>query len=729
MQIVPAACDDDSNRFNKEEQEQEQESPPPAKKKKKKMGKMLEKQVVVKQKFHSSPIALLPPHGYSRRDRFSHQCMQWIHIYEMRHPGMIVQSAMSVGGEKRVYYSERNKRQHYSLDGFYIDDDGGQKHALEFNGCYYHGCPKCYPHARNKTRVGNKTLSQRFSNTLRKADQLKELGFKVHTMWSCDFEARLLRDPQWRAWANEVKIEEKPLDLRDAYYGGRTNATVLQSERPARYIDFVSLYPAMMKKHHYPIGHPKRMTKRDIPEPLEVDCYATSPLTCPTLGTRCPGKHVKLPYMGIVKATILPPQNLLHPVLPYRCNGKLMFPLCRTCAEKQFDGQCNCSDTERVLTGTWCTPEVEVALSVGYKLVTSHEAIFWEATSDSLFTDYINQFLRIKAQASGWPTSSSGQPMSEEEKDEYIRLFEEREGIKLVKEEVENNPGLRTIAKLLLNSLYGKFAQRQNLKKNKFVRTHLDLCRMLSDPLVKMTDFHILHEDLMLVEYSSAKEFENTDPKTNVVISAFCSSFARLDLWRVMHSLGDRVLYHDTDSVIYTADPTQWEPPTGKCLGDLSDELTCQSIGCSGNCENRLHHITQFVACGPKNYAFRVDTGQTIVKVRGFSLNFDASKIINLDSMTDALHEWKRRRSSKKKEEEEEEEDQHQPLITTSTVFFRDKYNPRVYTKDVSKQYNVVYDKRWVLDDFTTRPFGFNDGGDDDDNKEEEEDNLSMEIC
>lgn len=29
-----------------------------------------------------------------------------------------------------------------------------------------------------------------------------------------------------------------------------------------------------------------------------------------------------------------------------------------------------------------------------------------------------------------------------------------------------------------------------------------------------------------------------------------------------------------------------------------------------------------------------------------------------------------------------------------------------VVTKDIMKEYSVVYDKRWVLDDFSTLPFG-----------------------
>ena len=40
-------------------------------------------------------------------------------------------------------------------------------------------------------------------------------------------------------------------------------------------------------------------------------------------------------WNGIVKCTVLPPRDLFLPVLPYKCNGKLMFPLCRLCCETE----------------------------------------------------------------------------------------------------------------------------------------------------------------------------------------------------------------------------------------------------------------------------------------------------------------------------------------------------------------------------------------------------------
>ena len=46
-------------------------------------------------------------------------------------------------------------------------------------------------------------------------------------------------------------------------------------------------------------------------------------------------KHVN-EYYGLIKCKVLPPRDLYHPVLPVKIDGKLMFPLCYTCAQNRI---------------------------------------------------------------------------------------------------------------------------------------------------------------------------------------------------------------------------------------------------------------------------------------------------------------------------------------------------------------------------------------------------------
>ena len=83
---------------------------------------------------------------------------------------------------------------------------------------------------------------------------------------------------------------------------------------------------------------------------------------------------------------------------------------------------------------------------------------------DYLFR-YINQFLKLKQQADGWPSWAK----TEEEKARYLNDYFEREGIALDPNSIEKNSGLRSLAKLMLNSFWGKVSQSLYLwKLNEF---------------------------------------------------------------------------------------------------------------------------------------------------------------------------------------------------------------------------------------------------------------------
>ena len=153
-----------------------------------------------------------------------------------------------------------------------------------------------------------------------------------------------------------------------------------------------------------------------------------------------------------------------------------------------------------------------------------------------------------------------------------------------------------------------------------------------------------------------------------------------------------RVLYHDNDSIIFSATEGEYIPPLGEYLGQLTNELTCKELGCKHeDCSG--HFIEEFVSCGSKNYSFKVNTGEIVCKVRGFSLNYN-SLILNFESMKEALMLW--HKGEEKKE-----------LITVKTELMRDRNKGEVFNRVVSKHYGVVYDKRRVLPNFTTIPFGF----------------------
>ena len=654
---------------------------------------------IARMKFISSPIGLIPPHGYAGSDNHSKEAMEWLHVVErdFRNKGDKIEiiSARSQSGEKRILCQGKSQMISYKVDGYF--ELNGEKYVCEYYGCNFHGCINCYQRDRELTTQNGRTLGQTYRDTMLKEKRLRAAGYKLITKWSCGF-TKDRKNPETKSFVEGLNIQ-KPLSMRDSYFGGRTNAITLykkftENER-GYYVDFTSLYPDVLKYQRYPKYHPTKID-RDFRLPYQEKCTQNQKCLYLDEFGKCSGCHWVLPYFGIMKAEFSPPDDQFFPVLPVKIGGKLKFPLCFACAEKgDIHKICNCSETKRKFIQTYCTPEIEAALNTGYKIERIFEVLDWAESEiydpltkeGGLFTDYINTFLKLKQEASGLPENVK----TETQIDDYIKRYTTHEGITLRSDHIKKNPGLRSLSKLALNSFYGKFGQRTNLRKTVLVDDLGVLFNMFADHTKEIANFHIMTEKIVAVEFQNHADFEPQSLDTNVTIASFCTAYARLKLWSVLNRLQERVLYHDTDSVIFTAKENEYKPPLGEYLGDLTDELACKELGCKGCDEG--HYIVEYISCGPKNYSYRVNTGQTVCKVRGFSLNYDNSKVINFESMKKCLVEWLNGNDS--------------PVRTVKTEIRREKYEAEVCTRKMSKNYGVCYDKRRVVNNYQTVPFGY----------------------
>ena len=96
-----------------------------------------------------------------------------------------------------------------------------------------------------------------------------------------------------------------------------------------------------------------------------------------------------------------------------------------------------------------------------------------------------------------------------------------------------------------------------------------------------------------------------------------------------------QALYHDTDSCIYDPDnPDHINPDydnqkrpdlvsMGKGLGQWSNELDA----------DKGEFITEFVATGPKSYAYKTNLGRLECKAEGLTLDVTSAKYITLNRM------------------------------------------------------------------------------------------------
>ena len=246
---------------------------------------------------------------------------------------------------------------------------------------------------------------------------------------------------------------------------------------------------------------------------------------------------------------------------------------------------------------------------------------------EGLFPGYIDEFFKQKTLASGFPVDCNNNPQAT---DQYIQNFEQSEVVKLDKSQIILNPGKRSVAKLCLNSLWGKFGQRENMPKTEIVTDPQRLVEILTNSEVEVIAYSPVNDYTLYVCWRYNEEAVETSPVTNVVVAAYTTAQARLKLYSYLEHLGERALYYDTDSIIHVSnrDMHEYESPTGTLLGQMTDELSCCSTG---------SYIISFVSEGLKLYAYKVKkpdgTECCTCKVKGIRLNYSNVEKINFDSI------------------------------------------------------------------------------------------------
>ncbi|CAH3168038.1 unnamed protein product [Porites lobata] len=622
-------------------------------------------------KHHLEPntIAVEPIRGWRGANvNHSLKSLQWLYFQEQLIPknGASADRIRHVrnGGEQTV----RTSTSIYYVDGY----DASTNTIYEFHGCLYHGCPTCYPMRDIKHYCApDRTVQELYNATEAKRTALLHAGYNVFECWECQWDEQVKTNQTVQRFLASFDLVA-PLNPRDAFYGGRTGAVVLHSAvgegEEIRYADITSLYPYVNKTGTYPVGHPHIIT-----QPADQSIHS---------------------YFGIALVDILPPAGLFHPVLPVRYGKKLTFPLCSKCVQEeqtkpmlQRTHYCSHTDVERMLRGTWCTPEIEKAIEKGYQIIKIHEVWHFPESQrkTGLFAEYVDKWLKLKQESAGWPSWCE----TLEQKRRYIQEYQEREGIRIDISKIAKNPGRKATAKLMLNSFWGKFGEKLNKPTTVAVKEPSHLFSLLSDTTKEISTIRICTDDILEAVYTSVNENAPKGTKNNIFIAAFTTSLARLKLYESLDLLNQQVLYMDTDSVFYKWRHGLKSISTGDFLGQMKDELEGDVI-------------TDFVSAGAKNYAYLTRGGNSVCKVRGFTLNARGSAILNFQSMKqnilDELHI---------------PQDSRRNLnIVTPYHFQRDVEKKQIRVVPRVKQYGLVFDKRVLNTNAVSYPYGFRRIGD-----------------
>lgn len=249
-------------------------------------------------------------------------------------------------------------------------------------------------------------------------------------------------------------------------------------------------------------------------------------------------KADKLGYCGFVECTVVIPEGCYCPPLPYRYDNKLIFPVGR-------------------FSGIWTSYEL-LQLERVFGFVAEFKRSVW-FRSKEIFSGFVNYWYQYR--------------------NKQARNY---------------SIGLDLIAKLFLNSLYGKFGMNTEREKLWFFPTEKDCFEHELTPLPD-TD----------PAFGAFSETTNSEPPYVIPhIAAWITARSRIRLWSLMQDMldgGYSIYYCDTDSIVTDA-PISDSPK----LGDL--KTVCQI------------KRAKFVA--PKMYFIEQSDGKHFIKAKGFSGGF-----------------------------------------------------------------------------------------------------------
>jgi len=257
-------------------------------------------------------------------------------------------------------------------------------------------------------------------------------------------------------------------------------------------------------------------------------------------------RYINPKSIGFFYCNIIAPDNIKHPILQTHVmtnNGiRTLSPI-----------------------GTWSdmlfSEEMDNAMKFGYKF-----EILWGYTFESgfVFKEYVDTLYNLR--------------------NEYPR-----------------GSAMNLIAKLLLNSLYGRFGMDDNFTEVNIIHKDFygDFENKFFDDIIKSQKLG----DFYLVEYKqNENQIENEDVTHNVsiAIAAAITSYARIHMTQFKNNPKINLYYTDTDS-IYTDSELDPSLIDDKILGKLKIEYTCKKA----------------IFLAPKVYYLETEDGEVIYKVKG----------------------------------------------------------------------------------------------------------------
>jgi hypothetical protein len=413
---------------------------------------------------------------------------------------------------------------------------------------------------------------------------------------------------------------------RKALRGGLTNTCRYFYEGPFHYVDIQSSYPSvqMDSENLYPIGTPI----------IEIHDLAYWPCNCytqfcmHTLSERKERLSRTRKKLVVVHAT---PTNLHEYCMEF--NGTILVditpnrshyhPVIQVYDEKLL----KVIPTNEPCTVHLTSPILHEAIRTGCIITKIYRGNRYKMAESKFRNGLLGQMYVSKMKYSGYAPP---------EPDRSIMRARFMNEFKIDLGDMDTwrpDATLKSIAKGPPTATWGKLAESADhvqttiCKRSDRASNHLFDNLMQNKASIKR--FVIMGESTLINHLENRNIKHPNLHNTYLPVAAFVTAYGRLKLWRECHKLGKRVLYYDTDSIMYTDEPIDcpggvgYQIPTGNCLGDWETE----------DLESKNGGLVKYVAPGPKTYAIVAANGKTVIKLKGACIKLAHEKLINYETM------------------------------------------------------------------------------------------------
>lgn len=486
-----------------------------------------------------------------------------------------------------IYHLGNSCKEYYDFEtNISVDGYAPESNTLYwYLSCSYWGCPECMIEYNEFNWIipeRGMYASDVRNNLESILESLRRNYRNVVTIWGHNFHCAF-EDPY-------VVKSFQLMNPQDCFYGGRTEVFQLYSnaallEKEIHYYDVTSLYPSVYAHYPLPLGNPVHVTGHQI----DLTRFH------PTASNR---------YYGFARVKVIPRKTDLIGLLPQRdsTSGRLFFPV-------------------YPMEGCWGTEELYLAMQNGYEIENIYEMYYWDERNKSCchFAAYVNYFFQLKQEAEGWKKlgASSDTPSEEEMSMLVEKLYYQNGNLARIRpQKVKKNAVLRSLAKLYLNSLWGKFAQKSSKTNHTTIYGTQQFLNLWNHKQINQSSckFREISPGVYKTSYDVKNEFINPVKHGNLFIAAKVTETARCVLHQKMLQVGpENVIYCDTDSVIFL-------------YSTVMGVLTDVGLGKWTN-EYPQHVIEHVYALAPKLYSLRLklkeDPSYEVFRAKGVQLTLE----------------------------------------------------------------------------------------------------------